>query len=112
MARDRPSPYAEGGPFFDQKPARYRSAGPLGCHPRIREGFPREFLVARSMARDRPSPYAEGGPFFDSELFIYNGEIDTLSDKPLLLQLQGSSIIGFTTGQLNAFFTKLLTFLN
>ena len=46
MARDRPSPYAEGGRFSTQKPARYRSAGALGCHTRIREGFPRD-LSAR-----------------------------------------------------------------
>ena len=38
-----------------------RSAGPLGCHTRIRAGFTRERSVDRSMARDRPSPYAEGG---------------------------------------------------
>ena len=38
-----------------------RSAGPLGCHTRIRAGFPRERSVDRSMARDRPSPYGEGG---------------------------------------------------
>ena len=38
----------------------YRSAGALGCHTRIREGFPRN----RCMARDRPSPYGEGNRFF------------------------------------------------
>ena len=43
--------------------SQYRSAGALGCHTRIRAGFPREFLVDRSMARDRPSPYGEGGRF-------------------------------------------------
>ena len=56
-----------------------------------------------------------GLPFIKPQralLFICNGEIDTLSDEPLLLHLQGSSIICRTTGQLNAFFTKLLTFLN
>ena len=63
MARDRPSPYAEGGRFSTQKPSRYRSAGALGCHTRIRAGFPRERPVDLSMARDRPSPYAEGGRF-------------------------------------------------
>ena len=35
-ARDRPSPYGEGGRFF------HRSAGALGCHTRIRAGFPRD----------------------------------------------------------------------
>ena len=30
-----------------------RSAGALGCHTRIRAGFPRD----RCMARDRPPPY-------------------------------------------------------
>ena len=38
----------------------YRRAGALGCHTRIREGFPRD----RSMARDRPSPYVKGRRFF------------------------------------------------
>ena len=47
MARDRPSPYGEGDCFF------YRSAGALGCHTRIRAGFPRD----RCVARDRPAPY-------------------------------------------------------
>ena len=62
MARACPSPYGEGGGRFStQKPARYRSAGALGCHTRIRAGFPRDCPVARSMARDRPSPYAERG---------------------------------------------------
>ena len=36
MARDRPSPYDERGRFG------YRSAGALGCHTRIRAGFPRD----------------------------------------------------------------------
>ena len=67
MARDRPSPYVEGGRFSTQKPGRYRSAGALGCHTRMRAGFPREFPVARSLARDRPSPYAKGEPFFAQE---------------------------------------------
>ena len=53
VARDRPSPYGEGTVF-------YRSAGALGCHTRIRAGFPRD----RSMARDRPSPYVKGWRFF------------------------------------------------
>ena len=57
MARDRPSPYGEGGCALTEKPSCYRSAGALGCHTRIRAGFPRD----RCMARDRPSPYAEGG---------------------------------------------------
>ncbi len=35
IARDRPSPYDEGGVFS-------RSARALGCHTRIRAGFPRE----------------------------------------------------------------------
>ena len=43
--------------------SQYRSAGALGCHTRIRAGFPREHPVDRSMARDRPSPYAEGKAF-------------------------------------------------
>ena len=30
------------GPFSPKKPSRYRSAGPLGCHTRIRAGFPRD----------------------------------------------------------------------
>ena len=51
------------GPFFDKKPSGYRSAGALGCHTRIRAGFPRDCPVDRSMARDRPSPYAEGAVF-------------------------------------------------
>ena len=38
----------------------YRSAGALGCHTRIRAGFPRD----RSMARDRPSPYVKRRRFF------------------------------------------------
>ena len=64
-ARDRPSPYAEGGSFSTKKPSRYCSAGALGCHTRIRAGFSRERPVDRSTARDRPSPYGEGG--FDQE---------------------------------------------
>ena len=42
MARDRPSPYAEGGRFSTRKPSCYCSAGALGCHTRIRAGFPRD----------------------------------------------------------------------
>ena len=42
MARDRPSPYDEGGRSAAKKPSGYRSAGALGCHTRIRAGFPRE----------------------------------------------------------------------
>ena len=76
MARDRPSPYGERGRFLSCS----RSAGPLGCHTRIREGFPRALSTAaenarspeatdvccsaRCMARDRPSPYGERGLFF------------------------------------------------
>ena len=41
----------------------FRSAGVLGCHTRIRAGFPRERWIPRTMARDRPSPYGEV-PFF------------------------------------------------
>ena len=41
-------------------PLAHRSAGALGCHTRIRAGFPRD----RSMARDRPSPYVKGRRFF------------------------------------------------
>ena len=48
MARDRPSPYGEGG--FSPPVAR----GPV----------PRERWSARAMARDRPSPYGEGVAFF------------------------------------------------
>ena len=48
MARDRPSPYGEGGVFFTVA----RGTGP------------REFSVDRSVARDRPSPYGEGGGVF------------------------------------------------
>ena len=55
MARDRPSPYGETGR------SGYRSAGALGCHTRIRAGFPRDRSVDRSMARDRPSPYGKTG---------------------------------------------------
>ena len=44
-------------------------------------------------------------------LFIYAGEVDIVSDEPLLLRPQGSGIGGFTPGQLNAFFTELLTFI-
>ena len=60
MARDRPSPYGEGAAFF------YRSAGALGCHTRMRAGFPRDRWIVRacSMARDRPSPYVKGRRFF------------------------------------------------
>ena len=47
-----------------KKMARYRSAWALGCHPRIRAGFPRDHSVDRSMARDRPSPYVKGRRFF------------------------------------------------
>ena len=54
MARDRPSPYGEGGRFFIV----------------VRGPVPREFSVDRSMARDRPSPYGEGGPFFAQETFL------------------------------------------
>ena len=54
MARDRPSPYGEGGCSV-KKMSRYRSAGALGCHTRIREGFPRARWSARTMARDRVS---------------------------------------------------------
>ena len=43
--------------------SQYRRRGALGCHTRIRAGFPRDLPIARSMARDRPSPYAEGGRF-------------------------------------------------
>ena len=59
----------------------HRSAGALGCHTRIRAGFPRDrsrtvfFIVARgpvprdgwvarTMARDRPSPYGTARRFF------------------------------------------------
>ena len=75
MARACPSPSGERGRFLSC----YRSAGALGCHPRIRAGFPRDLSTfaenARSpetpdvccsdrcMARDRPSPYDEGGRF-------------------------------------------------
>ena len=38
----------------------HRSAGALGCHPRMRAGFPRD----RCMARDRPSPYGNKSRFF------------------------------------------------
>ena len=44
--------------------SQYRSAWALGCHTRIRAGFPRERSVDRSMARDRPSPYVKGRRFF------------------------------------------------
>ena len=54
----------KGAVRFGEENSRYRSAGPLGCHTRIRAGFPRERPVARSMARDRPSPYDEGGRSF------------------------------------------------
>ena len=47
-----------------KKMTRYRSAGALGCHTRIRAGFPRERWGARTLARDRPSPYGEGAAFF------------------------------------------------
>ena len=73
MARDRPTPYGERGRFLGC----YRSAGALGCHTRIRAGFPRDLSTfaenARSpettdgccsnrrVARDRPSPYGESG---------------------------------------------------
>ena len=58
MARDRPSPYGKGSR------SGYRSAGALGCHTRIRAGFPRErrsegetfFFVAR-----RALDYADAG---------------------------------------------------
>ena len=40
-----------------------RSAGALGCHTRIRAGFPRERWIVRTLARDRPSPYGEGAFF-------------------------------------------------
>ena len=54
-----PPPYGERGLFS------IRSAGALGCHTRIRAGFPRECWIARArtMARDRPSPYGERGVF-------------------------------------------------
>ena len=58
MARDRPSPYDEGAAFF------YRSAGALGCHTRIRAGFPRDL----STSRDRPSPYVKERRFFTATL--------------------------------------------
>ena len=91
MARDRPSPYGEGGRFSTKRPSRYCSAG--ACPPRVsgrpqhgegqalalrgrvpffaqeipvtvaRGPVPREFPVDRSMARDRPSPYAAGCRF-------------------------------------------------
>ena len=60
MARDRPSPYDEGGVF-------YRSAG--ACPPRwfknrffivARGPVPRDRWGDRTLARDRPSPYEEG----------------------------------------------------
>ena len=38
---------------------RYRSAGALGCHTRIREGFPRDLSARKRMARDRPSHYGK-----------------------------------------------------
>ena len=54
MARDRPSPYAEGGAVLRRRnPPNTGARGPV----------PRERPVARSLARDRPSPYAEGGRF-------------------------------------------------
>ena len=58
-ARACPSPYGEGEGVFS------RSAGALGCHTRIREGFPRERWIARTMARDRFShrPMSRGGVF-------------------------------------------------
>ena len=43
MARDRPSPYGEGGAFFSV------ARGPV----------PRDRWGVRGMARDRPSPYGE-----------------------------------------------------
>ena len=75
MARDRFShrPTGERGRFLSC----YRSAGALGCHTRIRAGFPRDLSTSaenarspettdvccsdRCMARDRPSPYGESG---------------------------------------------------
>ena len=60
MARACPSPYVKGRRFFTAATVKetvfYRSAGALGCHTRIRAGFPRD----RCMARDRPSPYVKG----------------------------------------------------
>ena len=47
MARDRPSPYGERGRFVSC----YRSAGGLGCHTRIRAGFPRELSTFAENAR-------------------------------------------------------------
>ena len=61
MARDRPSPYGKGGRSAVKKMSRYRSAGALGCHTRIRAGFPRDRSIDRGIARDRPSPYGERG---------------------------------------------------
>ena len=84
MARDRPSPYGEGGAFFivargpvprDRWDARgmargTRSHARVACEgprPTVRGGVffvargpvPRERWIARPLARDRPSPYDE-----------------------------------------------------
>ena len=37
-----PRPTRKGGRFSTKNPSRYRIAGSLGCHTRIREGFPRD----------------------------------------------------------------------
>ena len=68
MARDRPSPYGEGGAAPRKNASEYRSAG--ACPPRsfdLRENRPPTnaiFRADRGMARDRPSPYGEGRRFF------------------------------------------------
>ena len=76
MARDRPSPYGETGRFFivargpvPRDCFRPRSAGALGCHTRIRAGFPRE----RGMARDRPSPYGKRHVFPHPAIAAWRG---------------------------------------
>ena len=81
MARDRPSPYVKEAFFHSSAgPVKncndHRSVGALGCHTRLREGFPRERWSARGMARDRPSPYGEGTAFFFQQREVCHRDSD------------------------------------
>ena len=76
-----PTPYGEGVPFF------HRSAGALGCHTRIRAGFPRDRWSARTLSRDRFSqrPTVRGCRFFTGAGACHR-DVERFMKHPLLTE--------------------------
>ena len=58
----------------------HRSAGPLGCHPRIREGFPRDRCLARG-TRSHARVACEG-PRPTSRWHLFFSPITAVDTKP------------------------------